>query len=117
MRNIHNQVNYILIDGRLHSSVLYVQLFRAADFDTDHNLVVAKVRERLAQISYGVVQSKEIKQYHVEISNRFTALQNLGTEVNINSAWETVRENIRFSVKESLGYYELKNKLWFDEEC
>jgi hypothetical protein len=38
--------------------------------------------------------------------------------VDVNKAWETIRENINISAKESLGYYEPKNnKLWFDEEC
>jgi hypothetical protein len=38
----------VLIDRRLHSSVLDARSFRGADCDTDHYLVVAKVRERLA---------------------------------------------------------------------
>jgi hypothetical protein len=38
--------------------------------------------------------------------------------VDVNKAWETTRENITVSAKESLGYYELKkNKPWFDEGC
>jgi hypothetical protein len=42
----------------------------------------------------------------------------LDAEVEINSAWETIRENIKISTKESLGYYELeKCKPWFDEGC
>ncbi|PNF26840.1 hypothetical protein B7P43_G17388 [Cryptotermes secundus] len=45
---IHNQIDHILIDRRRHSSILDVRSFRAADCDTDHCLVVAKVRERLA---------------------------------------------------------------------
>ncbi|PNF18079.1 hypothetical protein B7P43_G03327 [Cryptotermes secundus] len=44
---MHNQFEHILIDRRRHSSIL-VRSFRAADCDTDHYLVVAKVRERLA---------------------------------------------------------------------
>jgi hypothetical protein len=44
----HNQINHFLVDRRRHSSVLDVRSFRAADRDTDHYLVVAKVRERLA---------------------------------------------------------------------
>jgi hypothetical protein len=63
----------------------------------DHYLVVAKVRERLVvskQTTYKIhtkrfnlkklneVEGKE--QYHVEISNRFTALENLDDEGNIN---------------------------------
>jgi hypothetical protein len=36
--------------------------------------------------------------------------------VDINSAWDMIRKNIKISEKESLGYYELKmHKLWFDE--
>jgi hypothetical protein len=52
------------------------------------------------------VESKE--QYRVEISNRFVALENLDTEVDVNTAWGTIRENIKTSAKENLGYYELE---------
>ncbi|PNF20264.1 hypothetical protein B7P43_G15395 [Cryptotermes secundus] len=45
---IHNQIDHFLIDRRRHSSILDVRSFRAADCDTDHYLVVAKVRKRLA---------------------------------------------------------------------
>jgi hypothetical protein len=56
--------------------------------------------------------------YRVEISNRFAALENMDTEVDVNKAWETIRENIKFSAKHSLGHYEpKKNKSWFDEGC
>jgi hypothetical protein len=90
---------------------------------------VAKVRERLAvskQTMHNVcmerfnlkknneVEGKE--QYRVEISSRFTALENLDTEEDINRYWETIRENIKISANESLCFYELKNhKPWFDE--
>jgi hypothetical protein len=44
----HNQIDNILIDRKRYSSVVDIRSFRAADCDTDHYLVVAKVRERLA---------------------------------------------------------------------
>jgi hypothetical protein len=86
----------ILIDRRRNSSILDVRSFGAADCDTDHHLVVAKVRERLAvskRTTHRVhmerfnlkklneVEGKE--QYSVEISNRFAALENLDTEVDV----------------------------------
>jgi hypothetical protein len=54
----------------------------------------------------------------MEISNRSPAFENLVHDVDINRAWETIRENVNISAKENLGYYELKkHKLWFDEGC
>jgi hypothetical protein len=45
-------------------------------------------------------------------------LEDVDIEVEINSAWETIREIIKISVEESLGYFELKKrKPWFDEGC
>jgi hypothetical protein len=84
-------------------SVFDVQSFRTAGCDSDHYLVVAKVRERRAvskQISQRFhmekfhlkklheVEGKE--QYCVEVSNRFVGLEDVDAEVEINSAWETI---------------------------
>jgi hypothetical protein len=58
------------------------------------------------------------EQYRVEVSNRLANLEDLDAEVEINSAWEMIRENIKITAKESLGYCELrKHKPWFDEVC
>ena len=43
-----SQIDQILIDRRWHSSIPDVRSFWGADYDTDHYLVVAKVKERLA---------------------------------------------------------------------
>jgi hypothetical protein len=62
------------------------------------------------------VEGKE--KCRVEVLNRFAALEDLETEVEINSACEMIRENIKISAKESLGYFELKkNKPWLDDGC
>jgi exonuclease III len=47
-RNTHNQTDHILIDRIRHSNIFDVRSFKGADCDTDHYLVIAKVRERLA---------------------------------------------------------------------
>jgi hypothetical protein len=113
----HNQIDHFLVDRRRHSSVFDVPSFRAADCDTDQYLVVAKVRERLAvnkqrskrfhMERFNLKKLNEVEgkeQYHVEVSNRFAALDHLDTEVEINSAWEMIRENIKISATESLGH-------------
>jgi hypothetical protein len=38
--------------------------------------------------------------------------------VDINRDWETIRENIKISIKDSRSYYEQKkHKPWFNEGC
>jgi hypothetical protein len=62
------------------------------------------------------VEGKE--KYRVEVSNRFAALEDLDAEIEINTIWETIRENIKVSTKESLGYHGPKqHKPYFDEGC
>jgi hypothetical protein len=62
------------------------------------------------------VDGKE--KYRVEFSNRFAAFEILDIEVDINRAWELIREITKIPGKESLGYYEQKKpKTWFDEGC
>jgi hypothetical protein len=127
----HNQIDHILIDRRRHSSILDGRSFREADCDSDHYLVVAKVRERLA-VSKRMVKKMDVERfnlkqfneeevkekYQVTIKNKFVALENLDNNGDINKAWETIRENIRISAKESIRLCESKSyKPWFDEEC
>ena len=117
----HNQIDHILIDRRRQSSILIVRSFRGLDCDTDHYLVVAKVRERLAvskqtaqkldgeRFNLWKLKDLEVKkQYQIEITNRFAALGNISDDGEVNRAWENIKENIKTSAKESLGLHELK---------
>jgi hypothetical protein len=87
-------------------SIFDVRSFKAADCERER-LAVNKQRshgvhmERFDLKKLNKVEGKE--QFCVEVSNRFAALEDLGAEVEINSAWETIRENINISAKESLG--------------
>jgi hypothetical protein len=91
-----NQIDHILIDRRWHLSILYVQSFRGVDCDTGHNLVVAKVRGRLAVRNkaeqkcvgekFNLRKLNELavrKQYQIEITNRFAALENVSYDEDI----------------------------------
>jgi len=125
----YNQIHHIFIDRRCHSSILDVRPYRRAEGDTDHCLVVAKVRERLAVCKQAAQKFDEErfnltklnklefrKQYHIKISNRFAALEKSDSE-DINRAWENIKENIKTSATENLGLYGLKqHKARFDEK-
>jgi hypothetical protein len=42
----HSQIGHILMDKELNSTVVDVRHFTGSNYDTDHYLVVEKVRER-----------------------------------------------------------------------
>ena len=69
---------------------------RGADCDTDHCLVVAKHRKRLAVIKQAS-QKFDVDRFNLRKLNELEAKK---------------------GIRESLGLYELKQqKPWFDEEC
>jgi type I restriction-modification system DNA methylase subunit len=86
--------------------------------------VIAKIREILA-VSKQAAHSydRQIfnmrkpndlevrKQYQIEITNRFVALENLNDDEDVNTTWENIKENIQTSAKEILGLRELKQHL------
>ena len=94
--------------------MLDVRSFREADCDTDHCLVVAKVKERLAvsklawkfeveRLKLRKLSELEVrKQYHIKIVNMSAALENLNESEDINRAWENIKENIKTSAKDRI---------------
>jgi hypothetical protein len=72
-------------------------------------LEVNKLKSQIFNIEglnlYKLNDAEGKEQFCVEVSNRFVALEDLDTGVEINSAWETVRENGKISAEESLGIF------------
>ena len=84
-------------ERRWHSSILDVRSNRRADCGTGHYLVVAKFRESLAvnkqaaqkfdmdRFNFRKLNDLEFrKQYQIEISNKFAALEDLSDTEYIN---------------------------------
>ena len=93
----HKQIDHILIDRKRHSCIRDVRSFRGADCDTDHYLVIAKLKERLAvtkqaaqkfegeRFNLRKLKELEVKEKcQIEITNRFADLENLNVDGDVN---------------------------------
>ena len=78
--------------------------FKGADCDTDHYLVIEKVRETLAvgkqaaqrydrqRFNLRKLNEPGVKeQYQIEITKRFAALENSDDDEDVNRTWEKLK--------------------------
>jgi hypothetical protein len=61
-------------------------------------------RFNLKKLNEGEVK----EQYQLTIKNRFSALENLEDNRDINREWDATRETIKISAKECIGHCEAK---------
>jgi len=131
--NTRNQIDHVLADKRRHTNVLDVRSYRGADCDSDHMLVIAKIRERLSlnKTNGQLMGSKRLNvqsltegenglKYAVEVTNKFAALKEINESDDnaVDKQWENVRDAIVKSAEVTVGFCKRhKNKPWFDEEC
>jgi hypothetical protein len=61
--------------------------------------VIKQRAHRFHMERFSLSKLKEVEgklKYRFQVSNRFAALEDVGAEVEINSAWKTISENVKF---------------------
>lgn len=125
-----NQIDHVLIDARHKTNMMDVRSYRGANMDTDHYLVVTRVRAKINMCKYNlkkdeiercniekIKQPKTKREYDQQIKLLCSQIGNK-MERNIEEEWTSLEEILKLSADEKIGYME-KNKRnrWFDTEC
>ena len=120
-----NQIDHIMINNMWRRSLTDVRVYRGAEVDSDHYLVMAKVKVKLRSAKQRRKQEKKIdlnrlkkeeiqEQYTVEINNRFAALQN-PNNTTAQEDWENFRINTMEAAKETIGFVNRDRKKWISD--
>ena len=99
-----NQIDYIITRNRWKSNILNCRTFPGADCDTDHQLLIAKMRFRLKQIKkhtpplrYDLERVPQA--FGEDLNNRFQILSNLTEERSPDEIWTTIKDCVKETAK------------------
>ena len=122
--NVINQIDHVLVRHKHRTSLQDVRVYRRADCDSDHHLVVAKVLmklscerrnrvERTRKTDIEKLQNEDTRaEYQLELTNRFAALQD-------EASWDDVKHVVLSTAGDVLGHLDGRGRRnpWFDEDC
>lgn len=109
-----NEIDYICISKRWHSSLIDVRAQRGADVGSDHHLIIAKLRLRLKRLPnpprrsrpFHVMKLKQPSialQFRLEIKNRFQALGELEEDEDLERRWTKLKDVLTTSAEAVIG--------------
>lgn len=119
-----NQIDHVTISSKWRGSLLDVRNRRGADMATDHHLIVAEIRIKLAAIRYSnnnsntrPVNVHNLKNTVLASAYSEALSQNLlASHENDLSSWERVKSIFMDPAIDILGYKENLRKEWISDE-
>ncbi|XP_039297987.1 uncharacterized protein LOC120354665 [Nilaparvata lugens] len=122
----NNQIDHLLIDSRHYSNLMGVRTYRGANVDSDHYLVGAVVRARIAKTREihpsnskrfelkALENPQKVEEFQTIITNKLLE----GNEQALSERWNKCSEAITDAAQRVLGDQRKEvKKIWFDEAC
>lgn len=122
-----SQIDHVLVDGRHFSDVIDVRTFRGPNIDSDHYLVVAKIRARLSSVTSSTTNRTlrfniqrlstdgVAAQYRQQLDEKLGRVNVAG---DVDSLWDPIHEAVTTTAREVIGTGQRRRRNdWFDEEC
>ena len=123
------QIDHVLIDGRHFSDIIDVRTYRGANIDSDHYLVMVKMRQRLSlakSVRYRRPPRLDLERLKLpEVASQYAhsleaALPDEGelSEAPLEDCWSSIKAAITNAAESTIGFVERgRRNDWFDEEC
>ena len=123
--NTTNQIDHVMVKRKFRKSLMDVRAYKGADCDSDHFLLIAKVRVKLTTKRAQATRKERVNlekledeqeriQYQIEVENRFSILGVQDEELS----WNQVKEVVKGAAHETIGIApRRRKKRWFDAEC
>lgn len=126
-----NQIDHILIDYRHKSSLLDVRCMRGANADSDHFLVISKIRSKICRNgsneggnnnTRAIYDTEKLRNPEVRLlytQQVATKIQELNNDHSgIQEGWDKIQQIVKHAADTVLGEKgQLKRKAWYDDEC
>lgn len=129
--DIVNQIDHVLVDNRHATSISNVQTCRGASCDSDHYLVIAVVKQRIANIykkrgetrkKWNVeklVEDDNVQKLYKENCEEMNErLLDINENSNIEDIWHQFKTVVNNAAEKAVGVIKKKrNDEWYDNEC
>ena len=124
-----NQIDHITINRRFRKSLQDTRVMRSADVGSDHQLILAKVKIKLARVvkpksprtKYCVGKLKDLKikeEFQLKLANRFDVLYNGSDqedEDDLDKEWDNIKDMYTSTCEEVLIKPKRERKKWMSE--
>ena len=115
-----NQIDHVLVNGNMRTSVLDTRVMRGADVFSDHFLVRTKIRLKLMKnkVKNNTIERFDVKKlnsdeirrrFNAEVRNRFQVLQDVQ---DVEEEYDKILEVYREAAKDTIGNTKKQSKPW-----
>ena len=125
-----NQIDHIIINGKWRGSLLDTRTYRGADVNSDHFLVVSKIRLKLKnnykktqlRRTFNVRRLKEEgvrQEFSIELRNKFSLLEDLHMDIDepeeVGKKWNYIKKAYIETCENVIGFNKSNNKDWITD--
>ncbi|XP_055388265.1 uncharacterized protein LOC129616656 [Condylostylus longicornis] len=124
-----NQIDHVMIDKRLATSIADVRSYRGANCDSGHYLVVAKVHQRISDVnsrnnfkrtiwntSKIIESTSERVGFQQKVEEKINGNQR-ENETNVSDKWNNIKSILSHAANETIGKKINNSNEWYDQQC